>query len=206
MFKKLADLVATRPTLILGFWLVVLLVCAPFASMTAKRLAGNASVLPDSEAQRVNKIIEEDFKLERVDTTLVVTESSLSNTDAGFLAKYDPLVQKLEALDGVDSLTRFDADSPLKLFGTVDGKTVTATILSTRLDNPDPVIAAIRQTVLEAGLPETKVYVTGASAITKDFLKLSEEDTKNSELAALPLYWFLPLGRWWRRVFRLVWA
>jgi putative drug exporter of the RND superfamily len=69
----------------------------------------------------------------------------------------------------------------------VDGKTVTATILSTRLDNPDPVIAAVRQTVLEAQLPETKVYVTGASAITKDFLKISEEDTKNSELAALPL-------------------
>jgi putative drug exporter of the RND superfamily len=187
MFKKLADLVATRPTLILGFWLVVLLVCAPFASMTAKRLVGNASALPDSEAQRVNKIIEQDFKLERVDTTLVVTESSLSSTDAGFLAKYNPLVEQLEKLEGVNDLTRFDADSPLKLFGEVDGKTVTATILSTRLDEPDPVIAAVRQTVLEAQLPETKVYVTGASAITKDFLKISEEDTKNSELAALPL-------------------
>jgi putative drug exporter of the RND superfamily len=187
MFKKLADLVATRPTLILGFWLVVLLVCAPFASMTAKRLVGNASALPDSEAQRVNKIIEEDFRLERVDTTLVVTESSLPSTDAGFLAKYNPLVDQLEKLEGINDLTRFDADSPLKLFGEVDGKTVTATILSTRLDNPDPVIAAVRQTVLEAQLPETKVYVTGASAITKDFLKISEEDTKNSELAALPL-------------------
>ncbi|MFN3265863.1 MAG: MMPL family transporter [Deinococcales bacterium] len=187
MFKKLADLVATRPALILGFWLVVLLICAPVASMTAKRLVGNASALPDSDAQRVNQIIEQDFKLERVDTTLVVTESSLPSDNSAFLAKYNTLIEQLIKLEGVNDVTRFDADSPLRLFGQVEGKTVTATILSTRLEEPDPVIASIRQTVQASELPKTKIYVTGASAITKDFLKISEEDTKSSELRALPL-------------------
>ncbi len=187
MFKKIADLVATRPAWILGFWAVILLLCAFPASLTSKNLVGNASALPGSEAERVNKIIENEFKLERVDTTLVVTESELAANKTVFLEKYKTFVAKLEAIEGVNSVTRFDASSPLKLTGEVNGKLIRATVLSTRLTEPNPVINAIRQTALEAGLPETKVFVTGASSITKDFLEKSEEDTKNSELAALPL-------------------
>ena len=187
MFKKIADLVATRPAWILGFWAILLLICIPFAAMTSKNLVGNASVLPGSQAEQVNKIIENEFKLERVDTTLVVTESTVPQTEAAFSTKYKPLVQKLEQLDGVKSVTRFDADSPLKLTGVVDGKYVTATVLTTRLINPDPIIDAVRLAASQAELPETKVFVTGASAITKDFLRISEEDTKRSEFAALPL-------------------
>ncbi len=187
MFKKIADLVATRPAWILGFWVVLLLVCVPFAAQTSKRLVGNASALSTSEAEKVNKIIEKEFKLERIDTTLIVTESSLDSKDATFLAKYNMLIPQLEKLEGVKSVTRFDADAPLKLFGLVEGKHVTATILTTRLTDPNPVIASIRAATLAAGLPSTNVFVTGATAITKDFLEKSEEDTKKSEFAALPL-------------------
>jgi putative drug exporter of the RND superfamily len=187
MFSLIANLVSKRPAWVLIFWAVVLLVAAPLAAMTPKRLTGSTSPVKNSEAERVNVLIETAFKQKRVDNTLIVTESGLDPKTPAFLEKYAALVQKLEAVDGVESVTRFDATSPLKLFGVVNGKFVTATALETRLAKPEPVLEAIRQTVKTAALPDTQLYVTGATAITKDFIERSESDTKRSEFAALPL-------------------
>jgi putative drug exporter of the RND superfamily len=187
MFKTIANLVATRPLIVLSVWAVILLIAAPLASLAPKELKAGTSSLTNSEAERVNQIIEREFKLERIDTTIVVTESALEPKSAEFMRPYDAMVEKLRELEGVSSITRFDADSPLKLLGTVKGKFITATLLSTRLENPNPVLEEIHQNANAAGLPQTAVYITGASAITKDFIERSEEDTKRSEFAALPL-------------------
>ncbi len=187
MFRIIANLVATRPVFVLSIWAIILLIAAPLASLAPKELKAGTSAMKNSEAERVNQIIEREFQLERVDTTIVVTESALEPSSAEFVQTYNAMVEKLRKLEGVSSLTRFDADSPLKLFGTVEKKYITATLLSTQLEDPNPVLEAIHQTANAAGLPQTRVYITGASAITKDFIERSEEDTKRSEFAALPL-------------------
>ncbi len=187
MFNALARTVATRPAWILGFWAVLLLIAAPLAAMTPQRLTGATSAIKNSEAERVNQLIVSAFGQRRIDSTLIVSESSTDPSDPRFLESYKALTQKLEVIDGVYSVTRFDASSPLKLFGLVNGSHITATILETRLDKPEAVLEQIRALTRVADLPGTKLYVTGATAVTKDFIERSESDTKRSELAALPL-------------------
>jgi putative drug exporter of the RND superfamily len=187
MFNWLANLVYKRPAWILIFWAVVLLAAAPLANLAPKRFSGSTSSVKNSEAERVNRLIETEFGQQRVDTTLIVTEGNRDFKDTDFLERYDALVTKLEAVEGVKSVTRFDAESPLKLFGEADGKRISATVLETRLSQPEPVLEEIRGLTRAAGLPDTQLYVTGATAITKDFIERSESDTKRSEFAALPL-------------------
>ncbi len=187
MFKSIAQLVSSRPTWVLIVWVLLLIAAAPLASLTPKRLSGNASSLSDSEAARVTALLETSFNQKPVDRTLVVSESTLTPTDEAFLTPYNALVSKLRTLEGVNTLTRFDANSPLKLTGQVDGKFVTVTLLDTRLEKPEPVLDAIRAQVHGSRIEGTKFFVTGATAITQDFIARSESDTKRSELSALPL-------------------
>ena len=187
MFKTIAHLVSTRPKLVLIVWAILLVIAAPIASLTPKRLSGNASSVSNSEAARVTTLLETQFGQKPVDRTLIVSESSLKTDDPAFLTAYGALVGKLKATEGVNTLTRFDTKNPLKLFGLVDGKYVTATILDTRLAHPEPVLDAIRQLTRGVTLEGTKFYVTGASAVTQDFIGATESDVKRSEFSALPL-------------------
>ncbi len=187
MFKIIAHLVSTRPKAVLFVWAVLLIIAAPIASMTPKRLSGNASSVSNSESARVTHLLETQFGQKPVDSTLVVSESSLKTTDPAFLKGYNALVEKLRVSEGVNTLTRFDAKNPLKLFGQVDGKYVTATILTTRLERPEPVLDAIRREAGGVNLAGTKFFVTGASAVTQDFIGATESDVKRSEFSAVPL-------------------
>jgi RND superfamily putative drug exporter len=187
MFNWLARTVATRPAWILIFWAVMLAIAAPLAAFAPGRLSGATSPVKNSEAEQVNGLIVNAFGQRRVDSTLIVAESTRGTTDAAFLERYNAFVDEVRAVEGVYSVTRFDAQSPLKLFGEVNGKTVTATVLETRLDRPEPILERLRQLSRAANIPDTQLFVTGATAVTKDFIERSESDTKRSELQALPL-------------------
>ncbi len=187
MFSLIAKLVSKRPWWVLAFWAVLLLVAAPLAALAPKRLSGGTSPIRNSQTERVNQLIETAFRQKRVDSTLIVTEGLTDPKSPTFQAAYDRLIARLQRVDGVSSLTRFDAASPLKLFGDVGGKHITATILETRLFQPEPILEEIRSLTKAAALPDTELYVTGASAITNDFISRSETDTKRSEFSALPL-------------------
>ena len=190
MFKLIADLVSKRPVWVLLFWVVLLVVSAPFAALAPKRLVGSASAVANSEAQAVNKLFETKFNQKQIDRTIVVSQSSLGSEDPKFKNQYNTLTAELGRLNGVSSVTRYYDDSPLKLRSKdleFDGKTITATILETRLKKPEAVLENIREKVKASTIPDTKFYVTGATAVTQDFLNLSESDTKRSEFSALPL-------------------
>lgn len=163
MFKLIANLVSKRPAWVLIFWAVLLVVSAPFASLAPKRLVGSASATKNSEAQAVNKLFETKFNQQQIDRTILVSESSLSSDDPNFKNQYNTLTSELGKLSGVSSVTRYYDDSPLKLRSQdaeLNGKTITATILETRLKKPEPVLESIRAKVKAANLPETKFYVT----------------------------------------------
>ena len=190
MFRLIADLVSKRPAWVLAFWVVLLVVSAPFASLAPKRLVGSASAVANSEAQAVNKLFETKFDQRQIDRTILVSESSLGSENPKFKSQYNTLTAELGKLNGVSSVTRYYDDSPLKLRSQdaeFDGKTITATILETRLQKPEAVLESIREKVKASPIPDTKFYVTGATAVTQDFLNLSESDTKRSEFSALPL-------------------
>ncbi|HWG86091.1 MAG TPA: MMPL family transporter, partial [Deinococcales bacterium] len=188
MFPRLARLVSTRPWQVLAVWAVVLLLCAPIAQMTPRALTGDTGRVRNSEAWLVQDIIEGEFGQEKTDNTIVVTRSRTQDDDPAFRAAYDAMTDRLEGVEGVYTTSRYHAPSPLRLHGRLeDGYYVTATILTTDLERRDEVLDKVRGVVRSTSIPGTELLVTGASAITKDFVELSEKDTKESELAALPL-------------------
>lgn len=185
MFARLAQLVTRYPVQVILVWVVLAVLAIPAARLAPQRLAANASDVRNSEAQQVLRILAEDFALPLVDRTVLVSESSLPESDPRFLEVYNQLIARIAGLEGVVRLNRYDAPSPLQQ-KSPDGR-VTATLLDTRLENGEAVIEALRREAKAAQTPEIRFYVTGATAVTKDFLHLLEADVKRSELMALPL-------------------
>ncbi|GIW36480.1 MAG: membrane protein [Meiothermus sp.] len=185
MFVRLGRFVTRYPLQVIFVWLLVVLLAIPAARMVPGRLAANASDVKNSEAQRVLQLLAEDFALPSTDRTVLVSESSLPESDPRFREIYNQLIASIEGLEGVVRLHRYDAPSPLQQ-QSPDGK-ITATLLDTRLENGEAVIEALRRAARAAQTPEIRFYVTGATAVTKDFLHLLEADVKRSELMALPL-------------------
>lgn len=187
MFPFLAHLNATRSRWVLLAWFALSLGSLPLAALAPGRLGANTSAVRGSESQQVVRILNQAFGLESVDRIVVVSESALPPTDPRFLQAYSTLAEGLKKLDGVRTLTRFDAESPLKLWGKVNGQYVTATILETRLAKAEEVVGAIRREVRSVRLPQSQFYVTGSTAVTQDFLHRLEADATRSEVTALPL-------------------
>ncbi len=185
MFARLARFVTRYPLQVVVVWVLVVLLAIPAARMAPGRLAANASDVKNSEAQKVTQIYTEQFAQQSVDRTVLVSESSLPESDPRFRAVYNQLMARIQSLEGVVRLSRYDTPSPLQQ-QSPDGR-ITATLLDTRLENSEAVIEALRREARAAQTPEIRFYVTGATAVTKDFLHLLEADVKRSELMALPL-------------------
>ncbi len=185
MFARIARFVTRYPVQVILVWVLLVLLAIPAARLAPQRLAANASDVKNSEAQKVTQIYTQQFAQQPVDRTVLVSESTLPENDPRFRQVYDQLIAKIERLEGVIRLSRYDVPSPLQQ-QSADGR-ITATLLDTRLDNGEAVIEALRREASAAQTPEIRFYVTGATAVTKDFLHLLEADVKRSELMALPL-------------------
>lgn len=185
MFAALARLVVRYPVQVVLVWLLLVLLAIPAARLAPQNLAANASDVKNSEAQKVLQILTEAFDLPSVDRTVLVSESSLPEHDPRFRQTYNQLMARIQTLEGVQRIHRYDVPSPLQQ-QSQDGK-ITATLLDTRLENGEAVIEALRREARAVQTSEIRFYITGATAVTKDFLHLLEADVKRSELMALPL-------------------
>lgn len=185
MFVRIARFVTGYPLQVIAAWVVLLVVASPLASLAPKHLVANASEVKNSEARRVTDIYARAFEQEVVDRTVIVSQSSLPAGDPGFLHSYNQLMAQVKELPGVIRVNRFDAPSPLAQKSR-DG-TITATLLDTRVTDGEKLVEALRRETHQASTGETKFYVTGATAVTKDFLHMLEADIQRSELLALPL-------------------
>jgi putative drug exporter of the RND superfamily len=185
MFSRLAEFVSHRPIPILITWALLLALALPISSLVPERLTASATKIRGSQADLVSNLLKDRFGVRPAERTVLVSRSGLKSNDPNFLGPYAALIKKLENLDGVRRLTRFDAPSLLRLQS--EDLSVTATILETRHDQPEPVIDAIRREARAAKIPDTQLLVTGSSAVTHDFIVHAESDTKQSELTALPL-------------------
>jgi putative drug exporter of the RND superfamily len=185
MFNRLAEFVLHRPVAVLVTWALLLALAIPISSLVPERMIASATQIRGSQADLVSNLLEDRFGVRPAERTVLVSRSGLKSSDPKFLGPYATLIKKLEKLDGVRRLTRFDAPSVLRLQS--EDLTVTATILETRHEQPEPVIDAIRREAQAAQIPDTELLVTGSSAVTHDFIVHAESDTKQSELTALPL-------------------
>ncbi len=184
MFVRFAKFVLRHPVWVMAVWACLLVIAIPISSLVPERLIASATKIRGSEADLVTALLEDRFGVQPVEHTILVSQSQ-NPVNARFLAVYGLLLKKIEKLEGVKRIMRFDAPSLLRLQN--DDATVTATILETRREQPEPVIDAIRAEVKALAAPDIEFLVTGSAAVTHDFIVHAESDTKQSELTALPL-------------------
>lgn len=195
MLKILSTIIARRPWLVLGVWLVVIAVSVPLANLAPSRFGANNSTLAGSEYAQVIDLLGQRFKQHGQDTTVLVSQSTRPQTDPDFKRAYDALMARLKGIKGVLGVQRFDVDYPIKLSGLVNNKTITATLIQTPIGALATLDAVRREArKLEAEhlnfgflTDELHFFVTGSTAVTRDFAELGVADAKHGELAALPL-------------------
>jgi putative drug exporter of the RND superfamily len=186
MFNALARLISLRPVPVLLVWTLIMAVAIPLARLAPSQFSVKGDVLEGSESVRVIGLLSNEFGLTGQETSIIVSESVRSSSDAVFLADYERLIAKVRGLDGVDGVTRFDDVSPLKRVGIVNGKTITATLIQTGFA-PLALLEKIHSQVQALATKDVKYLVTGSTAVNRDFAERSEQDVRRSEGATLPL-------------------
>jgi putative drug exporter of the RND superfamily len=187
MFNALARLISLRPVPVLLVWALIMVAAIPLARLAPGAFSVKGDVLEGSESVRVIGLLSNEFGLTGQETSIIVSESKLSSADPEFRAGYGQLISQLHDLKGIKSITRFDdPGSPLKLFGVVNGKTITATLLQTGV-SPMPLLREVHAIMRQSETPVVKFLLTGSTAVTSDFAERSEADVRRSELATLPL-------------------
>lgn len=179
----LARFVTRFPLWVLGVWLVLVLVALPFARLAPGALSANPGEVKNSESARVTRILEHNFGERGDSAVLLVTRSAYLSDDPRFKTRYDGFVGQLRALSGVVRVTPFDAPGPVRT-QSIDRK-VTLTVVQLSVD--DRATLARVRALARAQSGALRVSVTGGQPIAEDFTAFAEQDTKRSELAALPL-------------------
>ena len=184
----LARINSSYPVIVILLWLAIFIVAIPVASKAGQRFDASGGGVPNSEWERVTRLIGTEFpKLTTGESFILVSDSSLEPDNVLFLERYNNLVMKLQTLPGILSMTRFDiANSPIKLFGQVKNRFVTVSQMGALYGHPE-LLEKLRSETKAAKNSEAQFYVTGSSAVNQDFARLTESDVRRGELTALPL-------------------
>jgi putative drug exporter of the RND superfamily len=194
----ISNLNSKYPLVVLLVWFVIFMIAIPVASKASSRFDASGGGVPNSEWERVTRIIATEFPQTTTgESFILVSDSSLGVQNKQFLELYASLLKRLTALNGISDVVRFDTpNSPIQPFGQVQNRFVTVTRISALYGNPallENMRIAVREIVpkLEPRsrlkTPETQFLITGSSAVIQDWARLTESDVRRGELTALPL-------------------
>ncbi len=186
------------PIVVLLVWLVIFVIAIPLASKAGSRFDASGGGVPNSEWERVTRILGTEFPQSEIgESFILVSDSSLAFQDKQFLELYGLLLKRLSALNGILEIVRFDTpNSPILAFGQVQNRFVTVTRISALYGNSallENMRIAVQEIVPKSEsqgsvkTPETQFLMTGSSAVIQDVARLIESDVRRGELTALPL-------------------
>ncbi|PYE54181.1 MMPL family transporter [Deinococcus yavapaiensis] len=182
--QALARFVTRHPLIVLLVWALLVVISAPFAARAPAAMNAAPGSPPNSESARVAHLLEKEFGEGGTSAVLLVSRSAYLADDQRFLNDYDAFVEKLRAVEKVQGVTRFDSPSPFRT--TSVDKKQTLTIVTVNAED-DATMERVRSLAHAQRGESTQYRVTGGQVIARDFTKFAEEDTRRSELAALPL-------------------
>ncbi len=183
------------PGLVLLVWVLAALLSLPLAARTPAALTAKAAgSLTNTESSRVSEILRQNFGEKDTNTALLVTYSTPPLTTAQGQATYQKFLAGLAKVEGVGrvisarNLTgnlagQVSGSQPLPEAG---GMTLTAAQIPLD-EGASETLRRVRAYARQAESPQLRVRVTGGQAIADDFTAFAENDTKRSELMALPL-------------------
>src|SRR3712207_5153654 len=168
---------------ILLVWAGLLVASAFFAPELSGRLKGGGFEGSNSEAERVQDIMSEEFGLSPATLIVVFDGEGLSARGERFQSAEERALEGVREIPEVRSVTTY-ADTRDARLVSEDGKKAYALIaFDASLDETRNLVDEVRGNVRSDSL---ETYVTGAPAVYQDLEEASNEDIKQAEKYAFP--------------------
>jgi uncharacterized membrane protein YdfJ with MMPL/SSD domain len=168
---------------ILLFWALLLISSAFFAPGLSGRLKGGGFDGANSEAERVQALMSDEFGVSPATLTVVFTGHGIPARSEEFQKAQDHALADVRKLDDVRQVVSY-AGSKDSRFISEDGKKSYAVVTSdVSVDETRNVVDEVRSKVRS---DELETYVTGAPAVYQDLEEASNEDVKHAEKYAFP--------------------
>ena len=168
---------------ILAFWAVVVVASAIFAPGLSGRLKGGGFEGSNSEAERVQDLISEEFGVSPATLTVVFRGDGLKAQSGEFQEAERRALEGVRRMEEVRYVTTY-ADTKDPRFVSESGEDTYAVIaFNVSIDETRNVVDEVRDRVRSE---ELETYVTGAPAVYQDLEEASNEDIKRAEKYAFP--------------------
>ena len=168
---------------VLAVWAVVLVFSAFFAPDLSGRLKGGGFEGSNSEAERVQRVMSEEFGVSPAALTVVFTGDGREARGRPFQEAQEEALAGVRKMDQVRYVASY-ANSEDGRFISRDGEKSYAIIaFSVSIDQARNVVADVREKVRSDDL---NTYVTGAPAVYQDLEAASNEDVRKAEKYAFP--------------------
>ena len=168
---------------ILLLWGVLLISSSFFAPELSGRLKGGGFDGANSEAERVQDLMSDEFGASPATLTVVFTGGGIPARSREFQDAQERALAGVRELDDVSQVASY-AGSEDPRFISEDGKKSYAVVTSdVSIDETRNVVEEVRG---EVSSDKLETYVTGAPAVYQDLEEASNEDVKNAEKYAFP--------------------
>lgn len=168
---------------ILAFWAILLVGSAFFAPDLSGRLKGGGFEGSNSEAERVQELMSEEFGVSPATLTVVFRGDGAPARSEEFQAAERRALESVREMDEVRYVSTY-ADTRDRRFISEDGEDSYAVMaFNVSIDETRGVVDEVRKKVRSDTLD---TYVTGAPAVYQDLEAASNEDIKRAEKYAFP--------------------
>ena len=168
---------------VLLVWGVVLVASVFFAPDLSGRLKGGGFEGSNSEAERVQRLMSDEFELSPAALTVVFDGDGTPARSEEFQEEQERALEEVRELDEVRYVASY-AGSEDGRFISKDGEKSYAVIaFNVSIDETRNVVEEVRTSVRS---DELQTYVTGAPAVYQDLEQASNEDVKRAEKYAFP--------------------
>ncbi len=164
-------------------WVTLLAASAFLAPNLGERLKGGGFEGANSEAEKVQDTMSDEFGISPATLTVVFDGGGLSAKSEEFQRRQDAVLERLRDMPETEQVTTYsDAEDPR--FVSEDGnKSYALVSFNVSSDETEDLVDEVRDHVRSGSL---KTYVTGAPAVYQDITEASNEDIKRAEKYALP--------------------
>jgi RND superfamily putative drug exporter len=203
----LGDAVARYRWLVLAIWIVFVGVSVLGARQVKGELISGGINVPDSESNRGEKVLADEFNRRPTKTAAAIFHSKdLPVDDPKFKAAVEQALQNVQDIEGVRSIRSYYNTGLTRLKSETENTTYAVIELGPKEGEPEETDATEAEENAKKRIPEIRdaikkdlppevqeAYVMGFPAVSYDISAGSAEDLHHAELSSLPLTLFLLL-------------
>ena len=184
-FYRWGGFVYRRRKWILGIWIVVLLVCLPFAGKANSVLKAGGIEAQGSGSDEASTILSRDFKVSALNNAAIVFHSdSLHVDDKAFKSQVKAAAKRIGKAKGVTGVVTYYKALLPTLISKDKHTTVVFASLKGDESETQTYIAGVRKAIGPVTLSH---YVTGEAAVNHDFQTTSNDDLRRAEAITFTL-------------------